>query len=583
MLPTVARSPGRASLQLALLLLGVTAAVVTGMELALFATGDVRPVWAMSTYALVGLLYVGAGLLAWWRQPRGRIGALLVACGFSVLAASLGNTSVGPLTAVGPVVAELPIGVLLHLLLAFPTGRLPDRRSRVLACVGYVITVGLEAPQYLFGDPASVPAALIVVNRPEVVELAVLLQRYSGFVVILTTALTLVSRWRTASRPGRRVFAAVAAYGTFTILFLTLSAIVARATGLDPLVLFEAQMLVIAGVPIAFLTGVLRGGFARTATVDELADWLGTAEGARPALRDALAATLGDPSLELLFWLGDEHRYVDATGDAVEPPRSDARHAVAEVDVHGERVGAIIYDTSLVADPSLASAAGRVVALAVERERLTAQLLAGRAALRESRARIVAAGDQERRRIARDLHDGLQAHLVLLALQAGRLAAGADPAVDEQATQVRTAAELAIAELRRLVHGIMPALLQQRGLFAAVEELVDRMPVPTRLERTPRDPTLPEAIESAGYFTVAEGLANAVKHAGAGELVVRLAHAEDRLEIEVRDDGIGGARIDAGGGLRGVADRVEALGGRCLIDSPPGAGTRLWAELPCVS
>jgi signal transduction histidine kinase len=148
---------------------------------------------------------------------------------------------------------------------------------------------------------------------------------------------------------------------------------------------------------------------------------------------------------------------------------------------------------------------------------------------------------------------------------------------------VRTAAELAIAELRRLVHGIMPALLQQRGLFAAVEELIDRMPVPTRLDRTSADPALPEAIESAAYFTVAEGLANAVKHAGASELLVRLAHGDGRLEIEVRDDGIGGARIDAGGGLRGVADRVEALGGRCRVDSPPGVGTCLWAELPCVS
>ncbi|MDT7575732.1 MAG: hypothetical protein QOH17_2065 [Pseudonocardiales bacterium] len=157
MLPVVARSPGRASLQLALLLLGLAAVVLTGMEVALFATGDVRPVWAISVYALVGLLYVGAGLLAWWRQPRGRIGALLVACGFSVLAASLGNTSIGPLTAVGPVAAELPIGVLLHLLLAFPTGRLPDRRSRVLACVGYVVTVGLEAP----------PPATVRISQPQ--------------------------------------------------------------------------------------------------------------------------------------------------------------------------------------------------------------------------------------------------------------------------------------------------------------------------------------------------------------------------------------------------------------------------------
>jgi len=575
--PVIAWSPGRASLQLALLLLGLAAVALTGLEIALFVTGNVEPVWAVAVYALVGLLYVGAGLLAWWRRPRGRIGALLAACGFSVLVASLGNTSVVPLTVAGAVTAELPIGVLLHLLLAFPTGRLPDRRSRVLVGAGYLVTMGLQTPQYLFGDPASVPGVLIVANRPDVVELLMTVQRYAGFVVIVSAALTMISRWRGAVRPGRRVLAAVSAYGTFTILFLTVSAIIARATGLDPLVLFEAQMLVVAGVPFAFVAGVLRGGFARTATVDELADWLGTAEGARPALRDAIAATLGDPSVELLFWLGDQRRYVDAAGDAVAPPG----RASAEVDVRGERVGAIVYDAGLVDDPSIAYAAGRVVALAVERERLTAQLLAGRAALRESRARIVAAGDQERRRIARDLHDGLQAHLVLLALHAGRMAAGPDHAVAEQATQVRTAAELAIAELRRLVHGILPALLQQRGLYAAVEELVDRMPIPTRLDRPDGDPTLPGAVESAGYFTVAEGLANAVKHAGARELRVRLAHVGGRLEIEVRDDGIGGASIAAGGGLRGIVDRVEALGGCCRVDSAPGAGTCLWAELPC--
>jgi signal transduction histidine kinase len=247
----------------------------------------------------------------------------------------------------------------------------------------------------------------------------------------------------------------------------------------------------------------------------------------------------------------------------------------AHVTVHvgGERVGAIVYDAASLPDPELVRAAGRIVALAVERERLTAQLLAGRAALRESRARIVESADQERRRIARDLHDGLQAQLVVLALRAGQLPEGA---------RLRAGVESAIVALRDLVHGILPALLVQRGLYAATAELLDQLPIPSRLSCPTEDaPPLPASVESAGYFTVAEALTNAVKHAAASHLVVRLARSAAALTIEVTDDGVGG--VEPAGGLRGIADRVEALGGRLHVDSPPGRGTRLVAELPCAS
>ena len=239
----------------------------------------------------------------------------------------------------------------------------------------------------------------------------------------------------------------------------------------------------------------------------------------------------------------------------------------------GERVGAIVYDAVSLPDPELARAAGRVVALAVERERLTAALLAGRAALRESRARIVESADRERRRIARDLHDGLQAQLVVLALRAGRLA---------EAEQLRAGVESAIAELRDLVHGIMPALLVAaralRGHRGAARPGADPEPPATGPSE---DAPLPAAVESAGYFTVAEALTNAVKHAEASQLCVRLVRDAAVLTIEVRDDGVGGAR--PAGGLRGIADRVEALGGRLRVDSAPGRGTHLVAELPCAS
>jgi signal transduction histidine kinase len=150
-----------------------------------------------------------------------------------------------------------------------------------------------------------------------------------------------------------------------------------------------------------------------------------------------------------------------------------------------------------------------------------------------------------------------------------------------EAAPLRAGIESAITQLRDLVHGILPALLVQRGLYAATEELLDQVPIPSHLTRDGEDAPLPAAVESAGYFAVAEALTNAVKHAGASPLEVRLARGARQLTIEVTDDGIGG--VEPAGGLRGIADRVEALGGRLHVDSPPGRGTRLLVELPCGS
>jgi signal transduction histidine kinase len=207
--------------------------------------------------------------------------------------------------------------------------------------------------------------------------------------------------------------------------------------------------------------------------------------------------------------------------------------------------------------------------------------------VRESRARIVEAGDRERRRLARDLHDGLQGRLVTLSITAGRLAA--DPsagAVSAEVTQLRKGLDTAADELRALVQGLMPALLVERGLYAATEDLVDRMPLPTRLSLPGAQAAtaLPEAVESTGYFVVAEALTNAIKHSRARELAVTLARDNGRLRIEVADDGVGGASVaGVGSGLRGIADRLDVVGGLLRIESLPGEGTRLLAEVPCAS
>jgi signal transduction histidine kinase len=572
------------TLHVALLQLGIALLALTGIEIALFLDARAAPIWVLVLFVAVGFGYVLAGLWAWSRRPSNRTGALLCLGGFTLLLSALQNTEVPGLVAVGLILAEAPFAVILHILLAFPSGRLEQPLSRALVGAGYVITIGLEAPRYLF---ASSPGVLDVAQHHDVAHIGVVIQDILGAVVLVLSALVLALRLRAATASQRRVLGLLYGYGVFAILFLEVAAnVLPPLFGFGPITVFVLQISAAAGIPIAFTVGVLSGRFARTAEIEELGMWLGADEGGRPRLRDALARALADESLELLFYSRDEGRYVDARGRPAELPRAGSGRASVEIDLAaGQRVGAIAYDALLIADPGLVRAAGRVIALALERDRLTAELIASRDALRESRARIVEAADRERRRIARDLHDGLQAQLVTLAMKADRIASDPDaPSVGHDAAEVRAGLETASESLRGLVQGVMPALLIERGLYAATEELIDRMPLPTRLELPSADDALPDPVISTGYFVVAEALTNAVKHSKARELAVHLARSAGALRIEVRDDGVGGAHVGGcGSGLRGIADRLDVLGGRLVINSPPGGGTALLAEVPCES
>jgi signal transduction histidine kinase len=581
-----ARSSPSRPLRLALGAVGGLTLGIVGIEVALLVDGPASPLWVVLLFPALGGVYVAAGLLAWWRRPSNGIGVLLVGGGAAVLGAGLGNTGVAELIAVGQILATLILAVVVHMLLAFPSGRLPDAASRAIAAAGYVVALVLQAPLYLFaGDPAPYDL-LSVADRPDAVEAAEWVQWGAGAAVVAAAATVLTRRLIAASPAQRRVLGPLGLYGILAVLSVPISGQVLRdVAGVDPVTVAALQVAVLAGIPVAFVLGVLRGGFARTGELAELGAWLGAEDGGRARLAGALAQTLGDPTLELAFWLPARGGYVDARGAAAELPRAVSGRAAVEVELSGRRVGAIVYDASLIGDPALVRAAGRVIAIALDRERLTAELLASRTALRDSRARIVEAGDRERRRIAKDLHDGMQARLVLLALAAQGIAAdGALPdAARGEAGTIRAGLDDAIAELRRLVHGLMPPLLVERGLSAATEDLVDRVPIPADLRLLPQDEALPDAVESAAYFVVAEGLANVVKHSRARELSVRLDRADGRLTIEVADDGVGGAAANGGAGLRGIADRLDVLGGRLTVDSPPGGGTRLLAEVPCGS
>jgi signal transduction histidine kinase len=289
-----------------------------------------------------------------------------------------------------------------------------------------------------------------------------------------------------------------------------------------------------------------------------------------------LAESLGDRSVTVVYWLPDRERFVDEQGHPVELPPPGSDRAWTAVDRDGKRLAAIIHDAALDTSPELVTAAASASSLAIDNERLKADLQSRVEELRLSRSRIIEAGDAARRRIERDLHDGAQQQLVSLALDLRMLKTRLkDPSIDELSERLATA----LAELRELARGIHPAILTDRGLEPAIQSLADRSSVPVEsLVNVPE--RLPAAIEAAAYFLVAEALTNVARYAEATSARVVIRREADLLLVEVADDGVGGVDPSAGSGIRGLDDRVAAVGGALQIDSPVGHGTRLRASIP---
>ncbi|WP_433800160.1 sensor histidine kinase [Actinomycetospora sp. CA-084318] len=524
------------------------------------------------SYVVTAWIYLGAGLVAWSRRPGSRIGPLLSAGGGVWLLCALAATRVPVLVGLGIVIATVPVAILLHVLLSFPSGRLREPAPRALVIGGYVTTTVLQAPVWLW----SAASPFVVADRPDLLYVGRAVNSTCAFVVILATAYLLVRRLRAAPAADRTVLAPLYLYGGGAVVAVVVAGNLYRVMSADPRIVDWFQVSVLAGVPIAFATGVALGGFARTAAIEELGVWLGSTERRRGEVGPALARVLGDPSLTLAF-RSDDGAWVDGEGRPATIP--DGRELVP-IELGQQAVGAIVHDPTLQSDPETVRAAGRVVAIAVDRERLTARLLAEQEQLRESRTRLVEAGDRERRRLARDLHDRLQSRLVLLALRAGT----ARPEAADLEAFRRDVDEVA-AEVRLIVAGVMPALLLERGVTAAVEEMLGRTPLRTSLAVSDDadGARLPPSVEGTAFHVVAEAITNTVKHAGAAGLEVGLHRADGVLRVSVHDDGSGGAAPAGGTGLRGLRDRVEALGGRLTVESPDERGTTLVAEIPCGS
>ena len=380
----------------ALLLLGVGGVVIAAVEIALFWPLE-GPVWLYSLFSLTGLVYLAAGLAAWWRRPSNHIGAIIVLSGGVWLAAALVNTDVTVLVAVGLILATVPLAVAVWLLHAFPSGRLRSNVSIATVVAAFVVTLGLRAPQYLFA-PASSGDVLSIADRPDLVTLGLYLQRIAGGAVMLVTAVVLFARLRQSAPQQRRVLAPLYAYGIVAVLVVPLGPLfIEPVFNLSSLVVTVGQLVLLAGVPVSFVLAMLRGGFARTGEVAELGAWLGGTASDRMPLVNALRRTLGDETLVVVYWAPERRRFVDALGQSISlPVPGDTGRGIVEITLGDRLIGALVYDRAMNEDPELVQSAGRVAAIAIDNERLTAELIANQAALRLSRARIVEAGDRQR-------------------------------------------------------------------------------------------------------------------------------------------------------------------------------------------
>jgi signal transduction histidine kinase len=297
-------------------------------------------------------------------------------------------------------------------------------------------------------------------------------------------------------------------------------------------------------------------------------------------VREMLAASLGDHSVTIAYWLPEREVFVDELGRPVHMPEPGSGMTWTAVERDGRRVAAIVHDAALDTSRELVTAAAAASSLAIDNERLKADLRARLEELRVSRLRIVEAADAARRRLERDLHDGAQQQLVGLALELRLLRRRVgDPELESLVDDLGDRLNLALNELRELARGIHPAILTARGLGPALGALADRVPVPVEVEIAV-DERYPPAVEAAAYFFVAEALTNVAKYAQATLAQVEVHRAGHELVVTVTDDGVGGADMEAGSGLRGLQDRLSAVDGTLAIESPPGEGTRLRAALP---
>ena len=524
--------------------------------------------------------FVGCGLVAWWRRPESRFGPLMIVAGFVNFLTTLSwTTSDVPFT-IGQSLDLLAPVLFLHVFLAFPTGRLENRFQTGLLATAYLLAIGLEIVRMMLGGFG--PHNLLEVFSNQGAQEAVTRVQLLGVAACCLVGIgVLVARRRRVGQPLRGSLALL--YDAFGLALVMIALLFGSLVFSGPAVaeIRWATFVALGLAPAAFLVGLLHSRLARSAVGNLVVELRG--DPAPAELQDALARALRDPSLELVYWLPEFRSYADLDGRPVKLPSENER-AATQIDRDGEHVAALLHDPALEDEPELLEAVTAAAGMAIDNGRLHAELKARLQELRGSRVRVIEAGHKERQRLERDLHDGAQQRLIALSLELSRLEErlDANPAARTGLGSARREISKSLDELRAVARGLHPAVVSGHGLEVALEQLAARAPVPVRLRVTVTG-RLPEHLEVAAFYLVSEGLTNIGKHAGATAATVDVGRANGELVVEVADDGVGGADTELGTGLRGLADRVEALDGRLRVWSPGGGGTRLRAEIPCAS
>ena len=577
------------SLRRALLGLGALGLVSGAVPLALALEnegGHQRELIAI-TGPLIGWAFIGTGIHAWLRRPDNRFGALMTAVGFSACLAGLRVSTEPWVFIFGLLFITSQWALLYHMLLAFPGGRLQSPIELLLVVCTYLSAWVVHPVQVLFQDTSRLgfPGNPLLIEGHS--DLSTTLGRSRAWLALALLAalgVILTRRWAGASGSQRQALAPVLVSGGLVMALLAVwyAAMLAHLDEDLVQALEDTRYVVLATVPFAFLAGLLRTRGAGATAVSEVVARLGDPGVRRTGIPGALAEALAGTSLELAYWAPDEGEYVDAAGRPVELPREGSSDRVVIPLVSGNQLAAVlIYDPSREEEGELVRAVTAATTLTLENEHLARQLEAKVEELRASRTRIVESGDEARRQLERDLHDGAQQRLVSLALSLRviRSRVDGDPDLAQEVEAARSELDHALEELRELARGIHPAILDA-GLEGAIRALVARAPVPVRVLELP-DLRLPSGVETAAYFVVAEALTNVAKYAQAEEATVSVKREHGYVVVEVQDDGVGGADPRAGSGLRGLSDRVAALDGELELDSPPGVGTTLRARMPC--
>ncbi|HYI23574.1 MAG TPA: histidine kinase [Candidatus Limnocylindrales bacterium] len=541
----------------------------------------------------LGALFLIAGFVAWERRPEVLTGPLLTLSGVIWFAGGYAATALEPQASIAWGFERYYDPILAFLALSFPGRRLVSPAARLLVG-GLVVTFAIRTAFRFAFACACAPAPLDALAHESVLIAAEAATSAVIVVLSLGVAVLCVRRVATASPAAKPILRPVATAGILAALSAAYDAAelsfgIVTGQPLNALpdpwseVVSWSIFVAVAMVPLGFMLGALRlhlrhGAIAPLALeLDKGSDAAG--------LERALRSALGDPSLSLLLKDHDADVWRSSSGATTVVPLQTPGRTVTLLESNGEAIAAIEHDEALAEDPGLVAAATAVLRLAVENERLAADLRKQLDEVRASRARLVDTAQAERTRIERDLHDGAQQRLVSVAMMLqealgeARRESPHSPFVqrlDDTSDELKSA----IDELRELARGIHPALLTEEGLGVAVAALARRASVPVEVN-VDLDGRLPGPVETTGYYVVAEALTNVARHARARSATVTVAMNGDSLEVEVADDGQGGTDVGRGTGLRGLADRLDAISGRLEIISPVGGGTRLRAVIPC--